>query len=249
MRSYMCICRSSELGLLVTVLTLRAKLKLNMGQFQPGGALSGMAEINVLKCLGVHGEILLLFWTAGGWARQPWAWILSMVLLGVEFARCVGFMWISSKYYGLFCSQKKNKTGCSGGLETPDYLYQRIYHTQPFPGVSLHLMQCILGYTVCTGDLEQEKRGIEIGNGGEIKKEAAFRIRRGVELWAQPVSRLRVQDVMDRLICVRAPRSCVLISSIVLAYWENHIYITARLHTHTCTHTHTEREQMKFPLL
>lgn len=64
----MCICRSSEIGPQLTALTLRAKLKLYMGQFQPGGALSGPAEINVLKCLGVHVEILLLFGTAGGQA-------------------------------------------------------------------------------------------------------------------------------------------------------------------------------------
>lgn len=65
-RSYVCICRSSEIGPRLTVLTLRAKLKLYMGQFQPGGALSGTAEINVLKWQGAHVEILLLSGTAGG---------------------------------------------------------------------------------------------------------------------------------------------------------------------------------------
>lgn len=64
----MCICRSSEIGPELTVVTLRAKLKLYMGQFQPGGALSSTAEINVLKFLGVHVEILLLFGTTGGQA-------------------------------------------------------------------------------------------------------------------------------------------------------------------------------------
>lgn len=59
--SYVRICGSSEIGPRMTVLTLRAKLKLYVGQFRPGGALSGTAEINVLKRLGVHVEILLPF--------------------------------------------------------------------------------------------------------------------------------------------------------------------------------------------
>lgn len=57
------------MGPQLTVLTLRAKLKPYMGQFQPGGALSGTAEINVLNCLRVHVEILPLFGTAGGRPR------------------------------------------------------------------------------------------------------------------------------------------------------------------------------------
>lgn len=63
MRAIVCICALSEVGPLLTAVTLRAKLKLYVGQFRPGGALSGTAEINVL---GVHVEILLQFATAGG---------------------------------------------------------------------------------------------------------------------------------------------------------------------------------------
>lgn len=68
MRSYVCICGSSKIGPQLTVVTFRAKLKLYMGQFQPGGALNGTAKINVFKRLGVHVEILLPFGTAGGQA-------------------------------------------------------------------------------------------------------------------------------------------------------------------------------------
>lgn len=42
-----------------------------MGQFEPGGALKGTTEINVLKCLCAHLETLLLFGTAGGLACSP----------------------------------------------------------------------------------------------------------------------------------------------------------------------------------
>lgn len=65
------ICRLSEIGPLRTLLALRTKLKLYMGQFQPGGALKGTTEINVLECLCAHLEALLLFGTAGGLARSP----------------------------------------------------------------------------------------------------------------------------------------------------------------------------------
>lgn len=64
----MCICCSSEIGLQMTALTLGAKLKLYMGQFWPGGALSGTAEINVLQRVWVHEEMLLPFETEGGQA-------------------------------------------------------------------------------------------------------------------------------------------------------------------------------------
>lgn len=60
--SYVRICGSSEIGPRMTVLTLRAKLKLYVGQFRPGGALSGTAEINVLKRLGVHVENIAPIW-------------------------------------------------------------------------------------------------------------------------------------------------------------------------------------------
>lgn len=86
MRSYVCICGSSEIGSPLTALTLRAKLKLYMGQFRPGGALSGTAEINVLQRLGAHVEILLPFGTAGGQA-----WILSRGLLGRRVCMLSGF--------------------------------------------------------------------------------------------------------------------------------------------------------------
>lgn len=60
--SYVRVCGSSEIGPRMTVLTLRAKLKLYVGQFRPGGALSGTAEINVLKRLGVHVENIAPIW-------------------------------------------------------------------------------------------------------------------------------------------------------------------------------------------
>lgn len=71
MKSCTEICKLSEIGPLLTLLALRTKLKLYMGQFQPGGALKGTTEINVLECLCAHLEVLLLFGTAGGLARSP----------------------------------------------------------------------------------------------------------------------------------------------------------------------------------
>lgn len=38
------ICRLSEIGPLLTLLALRTKLKLYMGQFQPGGALRALQK-------------------------------------------------------------------------------------------------------------------------------------------------------------------------------------------------------------
>lgn len=100
--SYVRICGSSEIGPRMTVLTLRAKLKLYVGQFRPGGALSGTAEINVLKRLGVHVEILLPF----GNSR----WTCLDFCLWLAF--WLGFI---QKYSALLCRPKR----CgSGGLET-----------------------------------------------------------------------------------------------------------------------------------
>lgn len=102
--SYVRICGSSEIGPRMTVLTLRAKLKLYVGQFRPGGALSGTAEINVLKRLGVHVENIAPIW------KQ------QVDMLGFLSMACIlaGF---HPKHSALLCRPKR----CgSGGLETAD---------------------------------------------------------------------------------------------------------------------------------
>lgn len=102
--SYVRICGSSEIGPRMTVLTLRAKLKLYVGQFRPGGALSGTAEINVLKRLGVHVENIAPIW------KQQ----VDMLGFCLWLAFWLGFI---QKYSALLCRPKR----CgSGGLETAD---------------------------------------------------------------------------------------------------------------------------------
>lgn len=92
--SYVRICGSSEIGPRMTVLTLRAKLKLYVGQFRPGGALSGTAEINVLKRLGVHVEILLPF------GNSRWTCL--------DFVYGLHFGWVSSKNIPLSSAVQKD---------------------------------------------------------------------------------------------------------------------------------------------
>lgn len=95
MKSYMCICRAFKLGLRLTVQALRAKLKLYIGQFQPGGALSGMAEINVLKCPGGAwwnlAPALNTRWTSEKGPRHQFCFWSSLVW-------SLHVAWVSSKY-------------------------------------------------------------------------------------------------------------------------------------------------------
>lgn len=98
--SYVRICGSSEIGPRMTVLTLRAKLKLYVGQFRPGGALSGTAEINVLKRLGVHVEILLPF------GNSRWTCL--------DFVYGLHFGWVSSKTFRSPLPSKKMRLRWAG---------------------------------------------------------------------------------------------------------------------------------------
>lgn len=136
--SYVRICGSSEIGPRMTVLTLRAKLKLYVGQFRPGGALSGTAEINVLKRLGVHVEILLPF------GNSRWTCL--------DFVYGLHFGWVSSKNIPL--SSAVQKDAAQVGWRPRMHLCA----SRSVAGAYLLLPQSMLGYISMTLNIKRVQK-------------------------------------------------------------------------------------------